>query len=141
MAYKIAFASSDGENINQKFHDSHNFIIYEVSDTLKWKQLEIRNCKESNEKKEAYEKKKTQTCGDGLGCGCGVFNSAKIPLIEDCRSLVCTQIGLKAQKELIKRDITPIEVSLDIKTALNKLVLYFHRVDNHEHLFELKHKN
>ena len=45
MAYKIAFASSDGENINQKFHDSHNFIIYEVSDTLKWKQLEIRNCK------------------------------------------------------------------------------------------------
>ncbi len=150
MAYKIAFASTDGKTVDQKFHNANRFVIYEISDEQNWKQVDIRNFSEElSEEKFAAESKMAGTscvklnalkeifqCGNGQGCSS--FFSPKVSLVEDCRGFVCAKIGLKAQKELLKKNISPFEIEIDIPTALVKLSGYFKHIDNHENFMKQK---
>ena len=150
MSYKIAFASSDGKMVNQKFHNADRFVIYEVFDEKNWKFLDTRKFSdklseqnilvESNLAKTSCVKldalKKIPQCGSGLGCSS--FFSPKVSLVEDCRGLVCSKIGLKAQKEFLRRDISVFEIDIDIPTALAKLSGYFSHIDSHENFMKKK---
>lgn len=150
MSYKIAFASTDGKTVNQKFHDANQFVIYEIFDEKSWKLSCTRKFSEKlPEQTPLTESKMTRTscgrlkalneisqCGGGLGCSS--FFLPKVSLVEDCRGFVCTKIGLKAQKELLKKNISAFEIEIDIPTALAKLAGYFKHIDNHENFKKQK---
>lgn len=65
MSYKIAFASTDGKTVNQKFHDANQFVIYEIFDEKSWKLSCTRKFSEKlPEQTPLTESKMTRTsCG------------------------------------------------------------------------------
>lgn len=136
MSYKIAVASSDGENINETFGSTEKFIIYEVAGGS------YENYEERFYPEESYVSKigcnSSAKCGnsDGCGSGCGGQggNSSKVELISDCRAVVCKKIGFHIQKQLERKAISFFDVSCTIKEALDKITAYYSRIDNHEAL-------
>lgn len=135
MLYKIAVASSDGENINETFGSTERFLIYEIANGT---------CKKMDEIICAIEETVTKNncnssgCGnaDGCGSGCGGQGeaSSKVELIADCRAVVCKKIGFPIQKQLERKAISAFDVNCTIEEALNKITSYYNRIDNHESL-------
>lgn len=137
MSYKIAAASSDGENINETFGSAKSFTIYEVTDGAYVKSQEriyhaesagaaLENCGTSN------------GCGNANGCGTGCGGqgdaSSKVALVSDCRAVVCKKIGFHIQKQLERKAISAFDVSCSIEEALSKIISYYSRIDRHESL-------
>ncbi|MDE5834909.1 MAG: hydrogenase [Ruminococcus sp.] len=130
MSYKIAVATSDGENINETFGSAKNFVIYEVSDSV-FRKSEERNC--TTEENNCNSK----VCGNSDGCGSGYGgqnNSAKVEIISDCRAVVCKKIGFHIRKQLERKAISAFDVSCTIDEALDKITFYYNRIDRHESL-------
>jgi predicted Fe-Mo cluster-binding NifX family protein len=127
MSYKIAIASSDEINIDESFGAAERFIIYEV-DKDHYEKVEER-------KIEGFKKKcNSNGCGTQSGCGGNSQHSEKVQLIEDCRCIVCKKIGFPVQKQLERKAISAFDVSCTIEEALQKISLYFKRVDGHQTL-------
>lgn len=140
MSYKIAIASSNQKDIDLSFGAANNFLIYEVKDNQTYQIIEVRS-----EKGEPNEKEKT--CESG-GChsvcqkeagelgNCGTFKAdhPKVALISDCRCIICKKIGFSVQKQLEKKAITTFDVEGSIEEVLQKVTLYFHRMDHHQTL-------
>jgi predicted Fe-Mo cluster-binding NifX family protein len=154
MAYKIAVGSSDGINVDLKFGEVENFLIYEVTDNFKL--IEQRavpvendanstnatdnendanvseftlgsNCEKSN--------CKSSGCGgNGGGCGGAEGVLKKVSLIEDCRCVVCRKVGFQAQKQFEKKAISVFDVEVPIEEALEKITYYYEKIDNHKTL-------
>lgn len=146
MAYKIAVASSDGQNIDVTFGGAGEFIIYEVKEDRSYIQTEIRkvfDTKASGQENNCGDK---SGCGTGTGCksqGCGGM-SGDIPQVEklsDCRCIICKKIGFRVQKQLEKKAIVSFDVECGIEEALNKITLYFERLDQHKTLRGIAHEN
>lgn len=139
MSYKIAVASSDGENINETFGSAGSFIIYEVTDgAYKKSEERIFQSEETDTTNGCSSSKGCGTsggCGNG-GSGCGGHGepSAKVELIADCRAVVCRKIGFHIQKQLERKAISAFDVSCTIDEALSKITAYYSRIDNHESL-------
>lgn len=159
MKYKIAVGSSDGVNVNLKFGEVSEFLIYEV-DGLKFKLLEEREVKNENESIDIDDNKKQDVandaknnCGNILqGCGnqssCGSAGSgcggngkgcngssdvaAKISVIDDCRCILCKKVGFQAQKQFEKKAIVVFDIEVDIDSAITKIADYFDKLDNHK---------
>lgn len=143
MSYKIAIASSDGEQIDETFGSASGFIIYEVTEGA-YKKLEERFFyqKENDGETEAVPGgcNPQGGCGSGNGCGgnagggCGGPGkmSEKVELISDCRCVVCKKIGFQIQKQLERKAISAFDVSCSVEEALNKISYYFNRMDHHE---------
>lgn len=131
MSYKIAVATSDGENINETFGSAKNFVIYEVSDGV---------CKKSGERNFTTEENNcnSKVCGnsDGCGSGCSGYGkpSAKVEIISDCRAVVCRKIGFNIRKQLERKAISAFDVTCTINEALEKITFYYNRIDKHESL-------
>ena len=138
MSYKIALASSDGVNVDEHFGAASSFLIYEVSDEGAFSLLERRAYDGGDEaaSSEGCEPAPggcgTGGCGgQGNGCGQGAAVSAKVRLIEDCRSVVAAKIGFNVTKQLEKKAISGFDVDCTVQEALEKITKYFHSVDNH----------
>lgn len=131
MAYKIAVATSDGENINETFGSAEKFIIYEVTDGFYEKSEERFYLEEFDAVKSGCNS--SAKCGksDGCGSGCGGQggSSAKVELIGDCRAIVCKKIGFHIQKQLERKAISAFDVDCTINEALKKITTYYSRVD------------
>lgn len=129
MSYKIAVASSDRVNIDGNFGAAHEFLVYEVAESGKYVFLEIRKAPE--------EVKEPSACRAGCaGSGCGGLkgNHPNVDAIADCRCVICKKIGFHIQKQLEKKAISTFDVEGEIEDALQKITLYFHRVDHHQTL-------
>lgn len=142
MAYKIAVGSTDDVNIDLSFREVKTFTIISVADDGSYSIEEHRTLKEDLEQKSLGETvcgtETTGSCGSGGGCGggtgCGGPASPKVTLIEDCRCVICTQIGFNVQKKLEKKAISSFDIQCSIKDALEKIICYFDRVDHHQTL-------
>lgn len=140
MAYNIAVTSTDGIHIDQSFREAEEFLIYSVDDNGKYEISEKRKIEPDDEELthnvKFAEKAASGGCGKvcGGGTGCGGAKSSKLSLIQDCRSLVCTQIGFKALKHLEKKAISTFEIDCQVNEALEKIISYFDKVDKHQSL-------
>ncbi|MBQ1833285.1 MAG: hypothetical protein II114_05890 [Treponema sp.] len=132
MSYKIAVATSDGENVDLHFGAADAFSIYEVSDEGKISFLEKRS---ASDQISGAEKKgscgQNVGCGSGSSCGCGGEVSEKVLLLDDCRCVVCEKIGFNVTKQLEKKAVASFDVDCPVQVALEKISNYFHSVDNH----------
>lgn len=145
MPYKIAVASSDGEQVDGSFGSAEKFIIYEVADGI-YRKLEERTFRgEGTDNNDASIAdgcnppdgcKNEGVCGSGTGGGCGGAGgtSAKVELVSDCRCIVCKKIGFHIQKQLERKAISAFDVTCPVEEALKKIAYYFSRMDNHESL-------
>lgn len=88
---KIAFASNNGENINEHFGWSKSFYLYEVHKDS----FELLECIDSSEEPEEEKAKLTY----------------KIDTIKDADIMYCTQIGPTASKMIQSSGIHPVRVS------------------------------
>lgn len=139
MSYKIAIASTDGISVDRSFRNAKEFLIIEVDDDGRYEVAEIRQSADEqiSEEETQFSPSLQQDCG-GAGCGrrngCGGSGSPKFLLVEDCRCLLCTQIGFKIQKQLERKAIGAFEVGCRIDEALEKIINYYDRVDRHQSL-------
>lgn len=143
MSYKIAIASSDGEQIDETFGTAKSFLIYEVTDG-KYRRLgeKVFNLQVAESVSLPNGCNPSGGCGSERGCGsqagggCGGQGeaSAKVELISDCRCVVCRKIGFHIQKQLERKAISAFDVNCPVDEALKKISHYFNRIDNHESL-------
>ena len=149
MSYKIAVVSSDGIHIDETFGSAKEFLIYEVTDET-YVKSEVRAVEEvGGVTTEAAQPQKEsvlqECCGNTNGCGNGGCNSGsgggcsgsgevsrKVELVSDCRCVVCKKIGFHVQKQLERKAITSFDVACTVEEALQKITVYFHKVDTHQ---------
>jgi len=141
MAYKIAVVSADGENIDRSFGAAEQFLIYEVTGPGIYELSETRLW--LGDKDDAQQ---PTDCGSGCGRGTGGgFGSCggteKIGAISDCRSLLCDKIGFQAEKQLSRQAITVFDIACPIGEALDRITVYFDRVDQHQNLRGIARKS
>lgn len=132
MSYKIAVATSDGENVNETFGSAEFFEIYEVKDGV------YEKSEERVFQSETPDKCISGGCGNSSGCGTGCGgngeHSAKVEIISDCRAVVCRKIGFNIQKQLERKAISAFDISCTVAEALGKITFYYNRIDNHKTL-------
>lgn len=146
MAYKIAVASSDGQNIDLTFGGAGEFIIYEVKEDGSYIQTEIRKVLDTQASEQDNNCGDKSSCGTGAGCkshGCGNMGGEipQVSKLSDCRCIICKKIGFRVQKQLEKKAIVSFDVECGIEEALNKITLYFERLDQHKTLRGIAHEN
>jgi nitrogen fixation protein NifX len=129
MSYKIAVASKDRVTIDRNFGAAREFLIYEVSESGKYSFLEVREVSE-----EAKERSDCNAGCAGNGCGGLQGNHPGVASLADCRCVVCKKTGFHIQKLLEKKAITTFDVEGKIEDTLQKITLYFLRVDHHQSL-------
>ena len=142
MSYKIAVASTDGKNIDVSFGGASGFLIYEVCEDKQYHLIETRQWKEHDGLSDACQPSSCGQgggCGSGGGCGGGGAEIPKLVLVEDCRCILCRKIGFQVRKQLEKKAITAFDIEYDITGALDKIITYFDRVDNHQTLRGIAH--
>ena len=112
MAYKIAVASSDGKVINEHFGKATKFLIFNIDE-------------------DRYEF--SEVLEASPFCSNGDHNEEKLLLATEklagCRAVLITQIGYVAVKALESRGIEVFEIKTLIGDALNKIILYYLKVD------------
>ena len=105
MAYKVAFASSDGKVVNQHFGRTQNFLIVEINDK-DYKFLEKREnaptCQGFEHSEEAMDR--------------------SISIIEDCEAIFVAKVGAGARSKLESKGITPFEAPYFIEDIIKKLI-------------------
>lgn len=161
MSYKIAVASSDGIAIDGHFGSASQFYILQVNDDESYQIVENRrltdvikniNLPDTDAlvKQDQDSVKNTNSCNSspncsqdscGMGCsssqggGCGGHSdariNAKIEVIADCRCLLCLKCGPGAERQLERKAITVFQIDIPIADALNKIIPYYSKLDNH----------
>ena len=121
MSYKIAVGSSDEKNVDLKFGEVSEFLIYEV-DGLSYNLTEKRTVTKTG--------LSCSSCsGNGQGCSGPSEVTGKVEVISDCRAVVCKRIGFQAQKQFEKKAISVFDVECEIKDALEKITTYYDKID------------
>jgi predicted Fe-Mo cluster-binding NifX family protein len=113
MSYKIAVASSDGKVVNQHFGKADQFLIFDADDEG-YRFLELR--------------KSTPPC-NAFEHDENALEQAAYRL-SDCRVLLAARIGPGAQVALEARGIASFAVTELIDTALNKIILYYKKINS-----------
>ena len=135
MAYRIAIASTDRIHIDRTFREADSFIIYEVDSEGEYELLEERKFGNESEVGVSCDKDGKE-CNSGCGSGNECYDShfTKVSLINDCRCLICTHIGMKVQKHLERQAIVAFEVDSSTEDVLKRITEYFYRLDNRQSL-------
>ncbi|MBR3057865.1 MAG: hypothetical protein IKG93_07835 [Clostridiales bacterium] len=154
MAYFIAIATSDGEQVDRKFGETDSFHIYSVEEKeivlSAIRKAEGSDAPSQNASKEADASScgktedpgcgsgcggNSQACGgNGQGCGGGGTVLGKVTLIEDCRCVVAKKVGFQAQKQFEKKAISVFDVECSVKEALEKITSYYYKIDHRQSL-------
>ncbi|PHV70532.1 dinitrogenase iron-molybdenum cofactor biosynthesis protein [Sporanaerobium hydrogeniformans] len=105
MAYRVAFASSDGIVVNQHFGRTPQFQVYEIKSAEQVTFIEERSntpsCQEFEHSIEALEK--------------------TIGIISDCKFVFVSRIGPGAYDELRRHGIEAYEMSREVQEILENL--------------------
>ncbi len=111
---KIAFATTDGINVDEHFGRAGMFAVYEL-DIKGYKFIEIRKFAEGRDS--AIEETK------GMGQMHDNMVEAKVHRLRDCKIVYLTEIGGPSVARLVKRGIMPVKVkeAVTIKESLEKL--------------------
>lgn len=105
MAYKVAFASSDGKVVNQHFGRSKQFLIIEIDNINKeYKILERRINPPSR--------------GDEQN---GKDIDKSIELISDCKVVFVAKIGQCAMPSVVAKGIQVVEMPHPIEDIIEKI--------------------
>jgi len=125
VSYKIAVVTSDETNVNLTFGAAPEFIIYEAA-SGEYHKSETREYISSENPGIP-----SGSCSGGNGgrCGGGSEHAEKIRLISDCRAVVCTKIGMHAQKQLMIKAISAFDVQCTVEEALDKITAYYRKID------------
>lgn len=148
MSYKIAVATSDGTHVDLAFGETDCFWIYEIEGAGNWRVAEKRQVLGQHSLGEQTLEPQIHTqpeaaggchgCSPGrAGCAGKAANLQKLPLVEDCRCVLCRQIGFQIRKQLERRTISVFDISYGIEEALGKITSYFDRMDRHQNLRQI----
>ncbi len=105
MAYRVAFASSDGIVVNQHFGRAQKFQVYQVNT--------------SNEASFIEERRNTPSC-QGFEHSEEALE-AVIEVIKDCRFLFVSRVGPGAYDELRRHGIEAYEMPIEVQEIINNL--------------------
>lgn len=108
MSYKIAVASTDGKVVNQHFGKADYFYIVEVDDAKKYKLAEIREL--------------SPVCQGGSHDDGAMHQN--IHALADCRYVLVSNIGQKAENDLESHGISAYVIPDFIDAALQKVMAY-----------------
>lgn len=104
MAFKIAFASSDGKTVNQNFGRDNKFVIFRIKN-LSAEFIELReNASHSNKYEHLDE----------------AMNNS-VELVSDCRAVFVSRIGYGALKVFSDKNIKVFEAPYFISDIISKL--------------------
>ena len=112
---KIAFATTDGINVDEHFGRAGKFAVYELTDK-DYRFIEIRKFAEGRD----IEIEQTKDMGQ-------IHESKvekKVDRLADCKIIYLTEIGGPSAARLVKKGIMPIKVKeiVSIKESLEKLL-------------------
>lgn len=98
MDVKIAFATSDGKNVDTHFGKASAFQIYQLVDgTFTFiEERVVPTESKTAEQNQDCGQKSSSGCGDGSGHGCscgGAESSPAVDLLLDCTALVAARFG------------------------------------------------
>ena len=112
---KIAFATTDGINVDEHFGRAGAFAIYDLT-TEGFSFREMRKFAEGRDTKVEETK--------GMGRAHDDLVEKKVRKLKDCKIVYLTEIGGPSASRLIKRGIMPIKVKdvVSIKESLDKLL-------------------
>lgn len=113
---KVAFATTDGINVDEHFGRAGEFAVYELTDK-DYRFVEIRKFAEGRD----TEIESTRDMGQ-------IHESKvenKVDRLADCNIIYLTEIGGPSAARLVKRGIMPIKVKeiVSIKESLDKLLV------------------
>jgi nitrogen fixation protein NifX len=111
---KIAFATTDGTNVDEHFGRSGKFAVYELT-MAGYRFVEMRRFADGRD----IEIEKTK----GMGRAHDEKVEDKAERLADCRIVYLTEIGGPSAARLIKKGIMPIKVKevVSIEESLEKL--------------------
>jgi nitrogen fixation protein NifX len=111
---KVAFATTDGNNVDEHFGRAGTFAIYELTDKGS-EFVELRKFSDG------MDKSVTDTKDMGPLHDSAV--QAKVDRLADCKLIYLTEIGGPSAARLVKKGIMPMKVKepVAIETALNQL--------------------
>ena len=141
MGYLIAVGSSDEINVNLKFGEADEVLIYEV-EGLSYLLKEKRKLNKEKDTKEtgtditcSSDSCKSCNCsGNGQGCNGGSDAEEKVNILKDCRCVLFKKVGFQAQKQFEKKAISIFDIECEISDAFEKITKYYEKADSHTSL-------
>ena len=141
MGYLIAVGSSDEINVNLKFGEADEVLIYEV-EGLSYSLKEKRKLNKEKDTKEtgtditcSSDSCKSCNCsGNGQGCNGGSDAEEKVYILKDCRCVLFKKVGFQAQKQFEKKAISIFDIECEISDAFEKITKYYEKADSHTSL-------
>ncbi len=141
MGYLIAVGSSDEINVNLKFGEADEVLIYEVEGLS----YSLKEKRKLNKEKDIKETETDITCssdsckscncsGNGQGCNGGSDAEKKVNILKDCRCVLFKKVGFQAQKQFEKKAISIFDIECEISDAFEKITKYYDKVDSHTSL-------
>jgi nitrogen fixation protein NifX len=111
---KIAFATTDGNLVNEHFGRAGMFAVYEM-DLLGYRFVETRAFGDGRDESVVSTRGMTQEHDSAV--------NAKVDRLADCKLIYLTEIGGPSAARLVKKGIMPMKVkeAMPIETALKQL--------------------
>lgn len=130
MDVKIAFATSDGKNVDTHFGMASAFQIYQLVDgTFTFIEERVVPTESKNaEQNQDCGQKSSSGCGDGSGHGCscgGAESSPAVDLLLDCTAVVAARFGRNVIRQFERHAISVFDVEVPVDEALKKLSAYY----------------
>ncbi|MGO9015348.1 MAG: nitrogen fixation protein NifX [Dissulfurispiraceae bacterium] len=113
---KVAFATTDGINVDEHFGRAGKFAVYELNDK-DYRFVEIRKFAEGRDTEIEATKDMGQIHESKV--------EKKVDRLADCKIIYLTEIGGPSAARLVKKGIMPIKVKeiVSIKESLDKLLV------------------
>ena len=111
---KVAFATTDGNNVDEHFGRAGMFAVYEFMESG-FRFVELRKFAEGMDKSVVDTRDMGPLHDDAV--------QGKIDRLADCKLIYLTEIGGPSAARLVKKGIMPMKVKepVPIETALNQL--------------------
>jgi nitrogen fixation protein NifX len=111
---KVAFATTDGNNVDEHFGRAGMFAVYEFTESG-FRFVELRKFAEGMDKSVTDTRDMGPLHDDAV--------QGKIDRLADCKLIYLTEIGGPSAARLVKKGIMPMKVKepVPIETALNQL--------------------
>ena len=108
--YKIAVATSDGENVDLHFGRCRRFTIISVEqESGRWQVEEVRDAPPSPEQSPGHDP---------------VYLDLVSAMLSDCAYLMTSRIGPRPSGALQRHGISVLQISMPVKPAVEKLNEY-----------------
>ena len=111
---KVAFATTDGKQVDEHFGRAGMFAIYEFTDSGSHF-VEMRNFSDGMDKSVTDTKDMGPLHDNAV--------QSKVDRLADCKLIYCTEIGGPSAARLVKKGIMPLKVKeiLSIENAVDQL--------------------